>query len=61
MELLTMKELCAALKVREASIYHWRKKGMPVALKGEGKQGVTRFYQKDVINWLNERGRNSVD
>lgn len=55
LELLTIKEVVEKLKVDRTTIYNWMKKGLPY-LKIEG---VLRFNEQELIDWVNRYKRNN--
>ena len=55
LELLTTQQLAEYLKVTIQSVSNWRKDGMPVFVK---TGNVCRYKLDDVVQWLNNRGKN---
>lgn len=47
--IMTRKEIAEFLKVNEATIGRWEKKGMP-AMRAHG--GEPRYDTEDIINWM---------
>jgi excisionase family DNA binding protein len=49
MQLLTVKELSAIIKVKEPTLYSWANKGLIPSLK---LNGLLRFDQEEITDWI---------
>lgn len=57
-EFLTIKDVCARIKVGRATIYRWIKSGnfpAPVKLNGDVQQSAARWSAQVVSTWINQK------
>jgi excisionase family DNA binding protein len=51
--LLTVDELCEWLQIGRATLWRWRKQGMPYIKHGNS----VRFDKADVLEWLKQQDK----